>query len=124
MFTFHDDLELVTAYNEALRSLYRELVPNHARFSELYFGLWELLRKIVSKAETYPETASLQQPLDRFAEKHKPPLVQCEVAFTIEFLDLGSHSIVIDQVTFVTPDESVLTEIGFPLDQWKDRLLL
>ena len=117
-----DDDELATAYHDALRSLYLELVPNHTNFPDLYLGLWELFRKTVSSPVGESDSAALRDEVERFAEEYKPPLAQRDVAFTIEHLDLGSRSIVLDRVTFLTPDESYLTEIGFPIDQWQKRV--
>jgi hypothetical protein len=88
---------------DALNRLRWELHPQHAEDAEVIEGFWALFTQVTSNAATFSDKSTLNRLLEDFGTKLKRPLSDYEVAYAIEFMDIGTNPVSIGSVTFVGP---------------------
>ena len=109
---------LAGLYLDALNQLRWELHPQHTEDAAVVEGFWALFTQIVSNAETFSSRSNLNKRLEEFGQNLKLPLSEYEVAYAIEFMDIGSDSISIGPVTFVEPTKTPAVNWATETDWW------
>ena len=109
---------LAGLYLDALNQLRWELHPQHTEDAAVVEGFWALFTQIVSNAETFSSRSNLNKRLEEFGQNLKLPLSEYEVAYAIEFMDIGSDSISIGPVTFAEPTKTPAVNWATETDRW------
>ena len=99
-------------YVRALNELRIELVPSRADDPEVFKALWELFKEVVSDLTAYRRKGKVRDLLNAFERQWETPLTAFEVAYPVDYLDLGSKPVSVGSVTFRTADENALAEWG------------
>lgn len=97
--------KLARLYMDALNRLRWELHPQHAEDATVIEGLWALFTQVASDVAQFSGKSTLNQRLDDFGRQLKLPLSDFEVAYAIEFMDIGTNPFSIGPVTFVGPHD-------------------
>lgn len=107
---------LAQMYFRVQNMLRVELCPHRATDSEVVTSMWELLCDVVSNHQGYSPKGAMRPRVNEFISNWDGELAWYEVAYTIEYLQLGANPIAIGPVTFVTPDEDRIKFWGFEED--------
>ena len=110
--------KLARLYMDALNRLRWELHPQHAEDHAVIEGFWALFTQIVSDAASFSSRSNLSRRLEEFGRELKPPLRDYEVAYAVEFMDVGNDSFSIGPVTFVGPTENSAPNWATGTDWW------
>ena len=104
--------QIAVLYIRALNELRLELVPSRADDPEVFTALWQLFKEVVSDPTAYRGEGKLKDRLNAFERRWETPLTAFEVAYSVDYLDLGSKPVSVGSVTFRTADENTLAEWG------------
>ena len=99
-------------YVRALNELRLELVPSRADDPEVLKALWQLIKEVVSDPTTYRMKAKLRKRLIAFERQWEASLAAFQVAYSVDYLDLGSEPVSVGTVTLHTADAETLAEWG------------
>jgi hypothetical protein len=97
-------------YMRVMNDLRLELVPQRAEDHGVISALTNLLKEVVSNPTAFQGKGKLKKRLDEFEKVWDKPLMAYKVADSIDHLDLRSSVITIGPATFLTPDDSILSE--------------
>ena len=109
---------LAGLYLDALNQLRWELHPQYSEDAVVIERLWALFTQILSDGVTFANRSNLNKRLEEFGRNLKSPLSEYEVAYAIEFMDIGSDSISIGPVMFVEPTKTPSVEWATETDWW------
>ena len=123
--------ELAAKFWSALNEIRSELVPQHARdtdvlnaFGDEAFGD-ELVCEVSANPQMYLEgPAVLDDLIDRFGDCWKKPLSEFEVTYSIDFLAVGQEPITLLGVEFFAPTDEALAQRDIPkaeVARWSKR---
>ena len=104
--------DLAAKFWSALRDLRVELVPQHARDTDVLNAFWdELVCEVSASPESYLERPdALDDLVDRFGNRWKKPLSEYEVMYSIDYLDVGQEPIALVGVEFFAPTDEALAQ--------------
>ena len=108
--------ELAAKFWSALNEIRLELVPRHARDTDLLNAFWdELVCEVSASPKIYLEQPEILDDLiDRFGCCWKRPLSQFEVTYSIDHLAVGQAPITLLGVEFFAPTNDALAERAIP----------
>ena len=108
--------ELAAEFWSALNEIGLELVPRHAKDTDLLNSFWdELICEVSANPKLYLEQPEVLDDLvDRFDDRWKKPLSQFEVTYSIDYLAVGQVPITLLGVEFFAPTDDALTERSIP----------
>ena len=103
---------------DALNRLRWELHPQHAEDAEVIEGFWALFTQVVSDVPTFSDQSTLNRRLEDLGTELKRPLSDFEVAYAIEFMNIGTKHVSIGPVTFVGPHDQAESNWAKYTDLW------
>ena len=118
--------ELAARFWSALNELRLELVPWHARDTDILNAFWdELVCEVSANPQMYLERPEvLDDLINRFGDCWKKPLSEFEVTYSIDYLSLGREPITLLGVEFFAPTDEALAQRGIPkleVARWSKR---
>ena len=111
--------DLAAMFWSALNEVRVELVPHHARDTDVFNAFWdELVCEVSANPQTYFERPqALDDLIDRFGNYWKKPLLEFEVIYSIDFLAVGQEPITLHGVEFFAPTDEALAQKGIPTSE-------
>ena len=108
--------DLAAKFWSALNEIRVELVPHHARDTDILNAFWdELVCEVSANSQMYLERLeSLDDLIDRFGDCWKKPLSEFEVIYSIDYLAVGQEPITLLGIEFFAPTDEALAQRGIP----------
>lgn len=113
---------LARLYLEALNILRWELHPQHAEDIAVVEGFWGLFTDVLSDSAKFTNRTNLDKRIEEFGRELKRPLSDYDVAYAIEFMDVGRDSLSIGSIKFVGPHDKTQSNWAKDSSWWpKDK---
>ena len=108
--------DLAAKFWSALNELRAELVPHHARDTDVLNAFWdELVCEVSANSQMYLERPeALDDLIDGFGHCWKKPLSEFEVIYSIDYLAVGQEPITLHGVEFFAPTDEALAQRDIP----------
>lgn len=108
--------DLAAKFWFALNEVRVELVPHHARDTDILNAFWdELVCEVSANPQMYLEQPeALDDLIDRFGNCWKQPLSEFEVIYSIDYLAVGQEPITLLGVEFFAPTDEALAQRDIP----------
>ena len=108
--------DLAAKFWSALNEIRVELVPHHARDTDILNAFWdELVCEVSANPQMYLERPeALDDLIDRFGNCWKKPLSEFEVVYSIDYLAVGQEPITLLGVEFFAPTDEALAQRDIP----------
>ena len=108
--------DLAGKFWSALNEIRVELVPHHARDTDILNAFWdELVCEVSANSQMYLERPeALDDLIDKFGDCWKTPLSEFEVIYSIDFLAIGQEPITLLGIEFFAPTDEALAQRNIP----------